>query len=508
MKNLRRMLLLGAILLCLMPLTVYAEDGEAKNVSGSELIADSTGFDRAGFLFDEKIYVGRRVEPGAALTLHCPEGIGSLYFIFDETDTRFAVTNTESGESVSVEPEPFYHRFTDLAALFDGVPAKITLTFPAGAVINEIYVFTEGEVPQWVQKWKPPVEDGADLVLFSTHGDDEQLFFSGVLPYYAGEKGYKVQVVYLTDHREKEPHRIHEMLNGLWSVGVRYYPVSRPYPDFILQYELNGTYNGYLSYGITKEELVDYVVEQLRRFKPTVAVGHDIKGEYGHGMHMMYTDMLRQALELSNDPAYHQDSAERYGLWDVPKTYLHLYEENPIVMNWDVPLEHFGGMTAYQVSKEIGYPCHESQYADFYWYYVEYKTAAELPRYNPCYYGLYRSLVGEDVQKNDFFENVICYTEQAKLDELRRQEEEAARLKAEEEARLREEEARKKAEQEAAEELKRQREEEQRRLQAEAEAAARLRQQRRMIAAGVITIAVISMLFMAIKMKKQKKSEK
>ena len=116
MKNLRRVFLTGIILLCLMPLTVYAEDGEAKNVSGSELIADSTGFDRTGFLFDEKIYVGRRVEPGAALTLHCPEGIGSLYFIFDETDTWFAVTNTESGESVSVEPEPFYHRFTDLAA--------------------------------------------------------------------------------------------------------------------------------------------------------------------------------------------------------------------------------------------------------------------------------------------------------------------------------------------------------------------------------------------------------
>jgi LmbE family N-acetylglucosaminyl deacetylase len=45
------------------------------------------------------------------------------------------------------------------------------------------------------------LEGGADLVLFSAHGDDEHLFFAGLLPTYAEERGYRVQVVYLTDHR-------------------------------------------------------------------------------------------------------------------------------------------------------------------------------------------------------------------------------------------------------------------------------------------------------------------
>ena len=37
--------------------------------------------------------------------------------------------------------------------------------------------------------------EAADLMLCTTHADDEQLFFAGVLPYYVS-KGYDVQVVY------------------------------------------------------------------------------------------------------------------------------------------------------------------------------------------------------------------------------------------------------------------------------------------------------------------------
>lgn len=478
--------------LCMLPLLanrVFAEDNQATEISGHDLVQGSSGFNGTDYLFDQKIYYGKPTPDTAAVTLGHPEGIGSLYFIFDETDTAFSVTDEDSGETRQVEGEPFYHRFLDLTVLFGKTPHTITLNFDGPVSINEIYAFTEGQVPDWVQRWKMPAEGCADLVLFSTHGDDEQLFFCGILPYYAGELGYKVQVVYLTDHREKDPNRIHEMLNGLWNVGVRYYPVTRPYPDFILRYDLQGTYDGYLSYGITKEELVDYVVEQIRRFRPTVVIGHDIQGEYGHGMHMMYTDVLREALTVSNDPTYHQDSAETYGLWDVPKTYLHLYEENPIVMDWDIPLENFGGMTAYQVSKEIGYPSHVSQYVDFYWYYADYATAAELPKYNPCYYGLYRSTVGEDLEKNDFFENVICHTEQARLDAIRQQQEEEARKRAEEEERAREEEARRKATEEA--EAQAELEREQQRLAAEAEAQRQRRWKAAAVGGGILAAALI-----------------
>ena len=497
MKFLKRLILLSLLTVCLLPLYAHAEEIQAENISGSALVQTSSGFNGTGYLFDGKIYYGKTTPDAASVTLAHENGIGSLYIIFDETDTRFTVTDETKGIVCTVEAEPYYHRFVDLTELFGETPTNVTLSFDDPVAINEIYAFTEGEVPSWVQRWQAPAEGEADLVLFSAHGDDEQLFFCGILPYYSQEMGYKVQVVYLTDHRENDPYRIHEMLDGLWNVGVRYYPVYHAYPDFIRLHEKNGTYDGFYARGYTKEELIGYVVENLRRFKPSVAVGHDINGEYGHGMHMMYCDMLMEAVAISNDPESYPESAGKYGLWDTPKTYLHLYEENPIVMDWDVPLESFGGMTAYQVSKEIGFPSHASQLLDFAWYYSNYKTAAELPKYNPCYYGLYRSTVGEDVQKNDFFENVICHTEEAKLEAIRLQEEEEARQKAEEEARIRAEEERIKAEAEAKERAKQEAERElQEQLAREAELAHRKKVQMWFLAGGAA--AAVAAILLAI----------
>lgn len=86
--------------------------------------------------------------------------------------------------------------------------AEITLTFDNGPVtINEIVAYTPGQVPDTVQKREAPKEDGTDLILFSTHSDDEQLFFAGLLPYYAAELDYEVLVVYLTDHHNVDTTR-------------------------------------------------------------------------------------------------------------------------------------------------------------------------------------------------------------------------------------------------------------------------------------------------------------
>ena len=289
-------------------------------------------------------------------------------------------------------------------------------------------MFTQGQVPQWVQQWQSPVENGADLVLFSTHADDEQLFFAGVLPYYAGERGDRVQVVYMTNHRNlpKEGYlRGHEALDGLWAVGVRNYPVFGEFADYFCKGK-QGAIEVYRYMGVEPEEILGYVVEQLRRFKPLVAVGHDLNGEYGHGAHMLYADLLTQAVELATNPESYPESAQNYGTWDTPKVYLHLYEENQITMDWDRPLEHFGGMTAFEVTKNKGFPCHVSQAQDFAWYMSGIDRAADIQKYSPCLYGLYRTTVGPDQEQNDFFENLTTYAqqeEQARLEQERLEEE-------------------------------------------------------------------------------------
>jgi hypothetical protein len=157
--------------------------------------------------------------------------------------------------------------------------------------------------------------------------------------------------------------------------------------------------------------MVGFVVEQLRRFKPLVTVGHDFAGEYGHGQHMVYADLVAEAVSVSNNPEYYPESAEKYGLWDVPKSYFHLYEENPIVMDWDTPMEELNGYTPFQMTQLFGYPQHVSQRESWVSNWINgdrfsVEKASQITEYSPCEYGLYRTTVGEDVAKNDFFENV------------------------------------------------------------------------------------------------------
>ena len=139
----------------------------------------------------------------------------------------------------------------------------------------------------------------------------------------------------------------------------------------------------------------------------------------------------------------------------MPKTYVHLYPENPIRMNWDIPTERFNGMTPYEVCKKQGFPAHKSQYKGFAGYFAGRETADSIRENSPCEYGLYRSTVGADVQKDDLFENLICRKErklQEEAEEKARRaelEQEKKRLEAEQRQKEAEEKARQEAQQEA-----------------------------------------------------------
>lgn len=478
------------------------QEQQARDISSRQVVTDSTGFPSTYPLFDGKRTNVQNVARESSLTLSHEEGIGSLYLIFQKAYGPYNLTNNDTGEQVTCGQGGFLHDFLDVEALFGAAPVSVTLSFENGsAALTELSVYTPGQVPDSVQKWNAPVENETDLLLYSTHGDDEHLFFAGILPYYGVELGYQVQVVYLTDHHNDDASRIHEMLDGLWAVGLSTYPVAGQYPDFRVD-DMETTYRAFERMGYSRENMLGFVVEQMRRFKPKVVVTHDFGGEYKHGQHMVYADLVAQALEISNNPEQYPELAETYGVWDVPKAYFHLYEENPIEMDWDQPLESFDGETAFEVSVYRGFQCHKSQIRDFAWYYAGFPNAKSLTKYNPCYYGLYRSTVGEDVQKNDFFENVNTYAQDRQAEAERLAEE--ARLKAEEEARQKaEEEARRKADEEARrqaeEEAKRKAEEEARLAQerAEAEAAAKAAQtlrQKQILAGSVAALLVLAVI--------------
>ncbi|MBP5164090.1 MAG: hypothetical protein ILP08_01500, partial [Lachnospiraceae bacterium] len=109
------------------------------------------------------------------------------------------------------------------------------------------------------------------------------------------------------------------------------------------------------------------------------------------------------------------------GVFDVKKTYLHLYPENTITLDVRQPLPAMGGRTALQVARD-SYKKHVSQQK--YWFYVtddpkDYR-ASEI---NCSKFGLFRTTVGNDTGMNEMTENIITYEEEERLAEEKRQEE-------------------------------------------------------------------------------------
>ena len=92
----------------------------------------------------------------------------------------------------------------------------------------------------------------------------------------------------------------------------------------------------------------------------------------------------------------------------MPKTYLHFYEENTVEMDWEIPLESYGGITA----KEAAARCYKKHKSQQIWgYSVNYGDKWDCRQF-----GLYRSLVGTDT-KADFMENIFPISDIRDLEE-------------------------------------------------------------------------------------------
>ena len=407
----------------LMPQKTMAAEATYENVK-----TEAEGFQNIKSLFDNNTDTYTKALAANEIKLSCEDGIGAVYIKFDRIPTEWTLINGDTGESLTCGSYGFLHEYVDVNKLWDSLPQNLVLTFETGTAVADVFGFTEGELPSWVQTWEPPCE-AADLLLISSHSDDEQLFFLGVLPYYAGELGMKVQVAYVIQHFEvngvQNHQRPHEQLDGLWTVGVRNYPVMSDFPDLYAQSKnrkeaFAQAEKVFAAAGVTYDDFVSYMTECIRRFKPSVIVSHDLDGEYGHGTHVLAATALTEALDCTADETKYPESAKKYGAWEIQKLYLHLYDENQIVMNYDVPLEFFDGKTAYEVSCQ-GFACHKSQpWTWFYkWIYGSeenpYTKASQIKTYSPCKYGLYYTSVGQDAEGGDFFENVVTHEEEVRI---------------------------------------------------------------------------------------------
>lgn len=391
-------------LLCLNSAKAYAAD-EATEIKLNIKAANNESTAR---LLDDSYSTKITFTVDNPLTITSKDGSSKLYGIYvvwaavpDEWTLTFDGGKYEGGKN------GFLHEYV---AIPEGTESA-TLTLTKKESICKIKAYGKGELPKDVQTWKP-VCDKADMLLFSTHADDEILFFGGALAEYAGERNLDVQLVYFSNYFTGTVIREHEKLDGLWAIGVKNYPVNGDFDD---QYADNLKAAEKL-YGLDNCEA--FIVEQIRRFKPQICIAQDTNGEYGHGTHMLTSKAMQEAVTVSMDADKYPESAKEYGTWDVPKTYIHLAKDNPIKLDCRKPLSKFDGQNAVDVAS-YAYKQHVSQ--QWCWFYV-----SDTYEYSIADYGLVRTQVGVDTN-NDMMEHLTSYAEQKKIEEAKRAAESEAR---------------------------------------------------------------------------------
>ena len=350
---------------------------------------------KAAALTDGDYMTAAEFEP-FSLTVAAEGEIKAAYIVWNENPSGYTV-------SAGGEVQSFDGEFLHQTVIFSEPVSEFAVDMPYGGEICDIYVFEDTDFPDFVQTWQEPCKQ-ADIMILSAHGDDEFLMFGGTIPYYAKELGLKVQVAYMTTHWEEQP-RPHEVLDGLWAAGVRNYPVIGIIPD--IPYQPIWTLSEAMALYDT-DAVSEWFTEQVRRFKPSVLITHDVNGEYGHGAHKLAAKIVMDTAELTGDPEQFPASAEKYGVWDVPKIYLHFWQENAITMDWEITLDSFGGMTAREAA-EYCYGFHRSQHV---WgYSVNYGENWDCRQF-----GLYRTLVGVD-ESADFMEHITPLPEETTVPE-------------------------------------------------------------------------------------------
>ena len=328
--------------------------------------------------------------PWIAIT--APEGkpIAGLYVCFGNMPESWEIQTSDDGKDwfTAVPGDTrFLHAYVALPQPAQHVRLAVTSEKKTALRINDLFVLSEGDLPDWVQVWQP-TEEKADILFLSTHPDDELIFFGGAIPTYAVEQQRKVVVAYFS---RSNTTRSSELLNGLWHMGVRTYPVIGNFKDSYAK-NLKAAYKSAGGKGKVNE----WIVGLYRQYKPEVVVTQDTNGEYGHKQHMMIADAAQNCIALAANEDEFTASTIAYGTWQVKKLYLHLYPENQITFDWTVPLKSMNGATGIELAEEA--------------YTLQASSGMSVTetgtKYDNRVFGLAFTTVGEDVRKDDFLENI------------------------------------------------------------------------------------------------------
>ncbi len=278
--------------------------------------------------------------------------------------------------------------------------------------------------------WQSYVNNEPSILILSCHPDDEGIFFGGVMSYYPQVENVRTYHISMTSGDYNRPPEIRE--DELTNADTIYYgrPVTTSIGSpldtvidtsadlFFPRFKDEPTnivntydywYDGILDYDdseLGKQKAIDTLASYIRILKPTVIVGHDIDGEYGHGNHKATGTALAACYDRAADPGY----VDGNDLWLAMKLYIHQSEGNGLgtpgytFINWlfhdyleetsiDTDGDGSPDMTPRQVTN-VGLKEHYSQGA--YDASTVYETGESFDSHHSEWWGLYRSTVGPD----------------------------------------------------------------------------------------------------------------
>lgn len=249
---------------------------------------------------------------------------------------------------------------------------QFSMFFQTDTTISDIYFYSDGQLPDTVQKWEPPVYD-TDIMVFPSSIGNEHLIFGAVITSFTNS--HNLQLAYSNNY-DDDTQQISSLLDGLWELGVTTYPIFPTIEDVS-----------------SENSLLEYKINLLRRYKPEVVVGNNIDDS---SIDYADTVQLVNAFNLSNDENF-VSSVEPFA---PSKLYLHLYDKNNISIDINATLQDYDNKTIAEIILNG-----LSKLTPF----SNLSNINALQQYQPDKFGLYSSVVGYH-NTNDLFYNITEFS--------------------------------------------------------------------------------------------------
>ena len=379
------------MLFCIVPAKAEETEPEAEEITRNYTFAKNNSEINALYTHDGKLVTYNTYGPEDVLHIR-PKGDWTMHILFFRFQTQTARMTLQQ----------FDRQGTLLLTLdvdSDSLCCAVTLEEGCCSVditareesfgVCELTILGPGRLPDSFPQPEASVTR-TDLLIVTTHPDDEWIFLGAVYPIYVAEQGYTGTFAYVTT---PSMGRVHEAINSVWSAGMHTLPYFLGFPD------IHGSQPESKKAAFKAEEVTLSLVRLYRKIKPLVVVTQDLKGEYGHWQHVVSANAVLEAATLAQDPEYDPDSVAEYGTWTVKKVYHHLAQDGRIMLEPYEPLTAYDGMTAFQVAQRA-FGEHKSQHQ-----YSYRPTRNDYGFFDMRRFGLTFTTVGEDTG-SDMFEHI------------------------------------------------------------------------------------------------------